>query len=118
MDQKPKLETLIIELSPSIGALWKANDKDMSSSLEHDLVKNQELISFINRYQKDKWQVYSIDKISMTDHMNNEGGFKIQYTSHEYNGCKDLSGEDEDYLIISFLIDLNRMQIIITGDSI
>lgn len=117
-DQKQKLETLKIALTSATIDSWKLNEDDKCSYLENELKKNDDLIGFINRYQKDRWEVYCIDEVIISDPEGNKGYIQLDFSKHLFNGCKDLDAEDDDDLDLSFEINYDSREILISGDPI
>lgn len=48
-------ETINIELSSNVISLWKENDESKYLELARELEYSDELISFLCRYQKERW---------------------------------------------------------------
>jgi hypothetical protein len=110
-----KLEITTFDLSNETVSLWEDDDQAKSSALERELEDSDELVSFINRYQKDRWEVHSIDQVTIDTA---EGSIYIEFTRHLFNGCRDLDAQDDDDLSVSFIVHPKQGEITITGNPI
>lgn len=108
-------EVANIELSNNVISLWKENDKSKYTELIKELEGSDELVTFLCRYQKDRWTAGSIDYIEITE---SPDQLHISYTINLFSGCKDLDKEDDDHIILNYKINLESCEIEITGEPV
>lgn len=104
-----------IELSNNVISLWEENDKSKYTELIKELEGSDDLVTFLCRYQKDRWTAESIDYIEITE---NPDQLHISYTINFFSGCKDLDKEDEDHIVLNYKINLESCEIEITGEPV
>lgn len=110
---------------------WIDDDVNKVRELERYITDNENVVTLVNKYQKDRWEVYSIDDVDAeyNDLNNNflddnevqtvfEGTLTISFTRHQFNGCRDLDAEDDDYIGASFEINVKTLKLIIIGEDI
>lgn len=112
---QPNYETVNIELSNNLISLWNEDDESKYSELIKELEHSDDLITFLCRYQKERWVADSIDHIETTQNINE---LLISYTINFYSGCKDLDKDDNDYLVAKYKINLESSEIEIIGEPI
>lgn len=108
-------ETINIELSSNVISLWKENDESKYSALGRELEYSDELISFLCRYQKDRWVAESIGYIEITK---NSDELHISYNINLFNGCKDMDEDDIDDIVVKYKINIETCEIEITGEPV
>ncbi|PXW13611.1 hypothetical protein C8D70_10814 [Chryseobacterium sp. CBTAP 102] len=108
-------ETVNIELSNDVIYLWNENDKSKYSELKKELQYSEDLVTFLSRYQKERWVADSIDYIEITENPNE---LHIDYTIKFFSGCRDLDAEDGDFIVVNYKINLESCEIEIIGKSI
>lgn len=108
-------ETINIELSSNVISLWKKNDESKYSELVRELEYSDELISFLSRYQKERWVAESIGHIELTK---NPDELHISYNINLFNGCKDMDEDDIDDIVVKYKIHIESYRIEITGEPI
>ena len=108
-------ETINIELSSNVISLWKENDESKYSALGRELEYSDELISFLCRYQKDRWVAESISNIEITK---NSDELHISYNINLFNGCKDMDEDDIDDIVVKYKINIETCEIEITGEPV
>ncbi|REC39775.1 hypothetical protein [Chryseobacterium sp. 5_R23647] len=106
-------ETVKIELSDNLISLWEDNDESKYSELERELHNSDELIMFLCRYQKDRWEAESIDHIEVEPTK-----LHISYTINFFSGCKDLDKDDDATISVDYKINTTAGEIEIIGDPI
>lgn len=112
---KQNNETINIELSSNIISLWKENDESKYSALGRELEYSDELISFLCRYQKERWVAESIGHIEITK---NPDELHISYNINLFNGCKDMDEDDIDDIVVNYKINIETCEIEITGEPV
>lgn len=108
-------ETINIELSNDVIYLWNENDKSRYSELIKELQYSENLVTFLSRYQKERWVADSIDDIEITENPNE---LRIDYTIKLFSGCRDLDAENNDFIVVNYKINLESYEIEIVGKSI
>lgn len=108
-------ETVNIDLSNDLIYLWEENDKSKYSKLRKELLHSEDLVTFLSRYQKERWVADSIDYIDITENPNE---LHIDYTIKFFSGCRDLDAENEDFIIVNYNINLESCEIEIIGKPI
>lgn len=106
-------ETVNIELSDNLISLWEDDDESKYSELERELHNSNELIMFLCRYQKDRWEAESIDHIEVEPTK-----LHISYTINFFSGCKDLDKDDDETISVDYKINTTTGKIEIIGDPI
>lgn len=112
---KPNYETVNIELSSNVISLWNEDDESKYSELIKELEYSNDLITFLCRYQKERWVAESIDHIETTENSNE---LIISYTINFYSGCKNFDKDDNDYLVVKYKINLESSEIEIIGEPV
>ncbi|WP_159479784.1 hypothetical protein [Chryseobacterium sp. 18068] len=112
----PKInETINIQLSSEVTSLWKEGDIAKFAELKNELENSDHLITFLSRYQKERWKAESIDYIEI---MENPNELHISYTISNFSGCKDMEKEDDDNIVVEYKINLESEEIEIIGQPI
>lgn len=109
---QPNDEIVNIEISNNVISLWKEDDDSKYSELIKELENSDDLVSFLCRYQKERWTVDSINNIELLE--NNK--LEISYIKSLYNGCRDLDLYDDDYLVVNFVMNLKSHEVKIIGE--
>lgn len=108
-------ETVNIELSNNVVALWNEDDELKYSELIKELENSDDLVDFLCRYQKERWIAESINYIEITENPNE---LHISYNINFFSGCKDLDKDDDDYIVVKYKIDLESSEIEIIGEPV
>lgn len=108
-------ETVNINLSNDVIFLWEENDESKYSELIKELQYSEDLVTFLCRYQKERWVADSIDDIEITENPNE---LLINFTIKFFSGCRDLDAESDDYIVVNYKIDLESGEIKIIGKPI
>lgn len=108
-------ETINIELTSSLISLWSEDDEAKYLGLKNELENSDELVTFLCRYQKDRWTAESIDHIEV---MENPDELHISYTINFFSGCKDLDQDDVDNIVVKYNINFESEEIEIIGQPI
>lgn len=108
-------ETVNIELSNDVIYLWEENDESKYSELIKELQYSEDLVTFLCRYQKERWVADSIDDIEITENPNE---LHINFTIKFFSGCRDLDAESDDFIVVNYKIDLESSEVEIIGKSI
>lgn len=114
MNQKNN-ETVNIELSSDVISLWRENDESKYSELIKELEDSDDLVTFLCRYQKDRWIAESINQIELTGKSNE---LQISYNINFFSGCKDIDEDDIDYIVVEYKVNLENEEIEIIGDAV
>lgn len=114
MNQKNN-ETVNIELSSDVISLWRENDESKYSELIKELEDSDDLVTFLCRYQKDRWIAESINQIELTGNSNK---LQISYNINFFSGCKDIDEDDIDYIVVEYKVNLENEEIEIIGDAV
>jgi hypothetical protein len=108
-------ETVSIELSNDVIYLWEENDESKFSELKKELQYSEDLVTFLCRYQKERWVADSINDIEIKENPNE---LHIDYTIKFFSGCRDLDEENDDFIIVNYKINLESFIIEIIGKPI
>jgi len=108
-------ETVSIELSNDVIYLWEENDESKFSELKKELQYSEDLVTFLCRYQKERWVADSINDIEIKEKPNE---LHIDYTIKFFSGCRDLDEENDDFIIVNYKINLESFIIEIIGKPI
>lgn len=108
-------ETVNIELTNDVIYLWEENDESKYSELIKELQYSEDLVTFLCRYQKERWVADSIDDIEITEHPNE---LHINFTIKFFSGCRDLDAESDDFIVVNYKIDFESGEIEIIGKPI
>lgn len=111
MSQLPN-ETVFIKLPTKVLSLFNEGDE---TELITELIKSNDLVSFLSRYHRDRWIAESIDYIKKTENL---GEFKIEYSTSNFEACKDKYTEDADTKIVNYIINLESSRIEIIGEPL
>lgn len=114
MNQKNN-ETVNIELSSDVISLWRENDESKYSELIKELEDSDDLVTFLCRYQKDRWIAESINQIELTGNSNK---LQISYNINFFSGCKDIDEDDIDYIVVEYKVNLENEEIEIIGEAV
>lgn len=112
---EPNHETVNIDLSNDVIYHWEENNESKFSELKKDLQYSEDLITFLCRYQKERWVADSIDDIEIKENPNE---LHIYYIINFFSGCRDLDAENEDFIIVNYEINLESFEIKIIGKPI
>lgn len=112
---EPNHETVNIDLSNDVIYHWEENNESKFSELKKDLQYSEDLITFLCRYQKERWVADSIDDIEIKENPNE---LHIYYIIKFFSGCRDLDAENEDFIIVNYEINLESFEIKIIGKPI
>ena len=108
-------ETVNIDVSNDLIYLWEENDKSKYSKLREELLYSEDLLTFLSRYQKERWVADSINDIDITENPNE---LHIDYTIKFFSGCRDLDSENDDFIVVNYKINLESFEIEIIGKPI
>lgn len=108
-------ETISINLSNNVVYLWSEEDETKCSELAKELEYSEELVTFLCRYQKERWVAESIDYIEISENPNE---LKISYTKNFFSGCRDLDKNEDDYIVVKYKINLELNEIEIIGEPV
>lgn len=105
-------EKVFIKLPTKVLSIF---NEGFETELITELMKSKDLISFLSRYQRDRWIVESIDYIKKTE---NPGEFQIEYSISNFEACKDKYTEDADTIIVNYITNLESHGIEIIGEPL
>lgn len=110
---------IVISASQRLVESFLNKSYDLKEVFLEELNNNEsKIVELAQNYQIDRYQVYSLDDISLDEIVDYEGTFNVSYTAYEYNGCKNMEGTKEDDICVDYKIDTDKYELVLIGPEL
>jgi len=109
------------KLSISANTIQAIVDQPANASkiLQEDLSNHKTEMSYlIDNYLPGRYKVAVFKIIDLVFGAEFQGTFKINYNATEFSGCELTETELDNFINVTFTIDIDTLQVILTGEEI